>query len=71
VFQPPTPNLENPPYTNAGASYMHKSARSKHPGGVNVVMADSSLQFVQNDIALAVWRAMGTMDGGEVVDQAP
>jgi prepilin-type N-terminal cleavage/methylation domain-containing protein len=71
VFQPPTPNPENPPYTNAGASYMHKSARSKHPGGVNVVMADSSLQFVQNDIALAVWRAMGTMDGGEVVDQAP
>jgi hypothetical protein len=29
VFQPPTPNPENPPYTNVGAAWMHKSARSR------------------------------------------
>jgi prepilin-type N-terminal cleavage/methylation domain-containing protein len=67
VFQPPVPSSENPPYTNVGASYMYKSARSKHPGGVNTIMGDASLQFVSDDIALAVWRAMGTMNGSEVV----
>ena len=46
---------------------MYKSARSRHPGGVNVIMADCSLRFVQDDIALATWRAMGTMNGGEVI----
>jgi prepilin-type processing-associated H-X9-DG protein len=46
---------------------MHKAARSRHPGGVNVIMADCSLRFVTDDIALATWRAMGTMNGGEVV----
>jgi len=65
-FQPPTPNPENPPYTNVGSAYSHKAARSRHPGGVNVIMADASLSFVQDEIALATWRAMGTMNGEEV-----
>ena len=47
---------------------MHKSARSRHPGGVNVIMADGSLRFVTDDIALVTWRAMGTMNGSEVID---
>jgi prepilin-type N-terminal cleavage/methylation domain-containing protein len=58
---------ENPPYTSVGSSYTHKAARSRHPGGVNVIMADASLQFVSDDIALATWRAMGTMNGSEVI----
>jgi type II secretory pathway pseudopilin PulG len=67
-FVPTTPNLDNPPYTNVGAAHSHKAARSRHPpGGVNVVMADGSQRFVTDDIALAVWRAMGTMNGGEVM----
>lgn len=68
-FVPPVPNLDNPPYTNVGSAHSHKAARSRHPGGVNVVMADSSQRFVNDDIALAVWRAMGTMNGGEVVQE--
>jgi prepilin-type processing-associated H-X9-DG protein len=66
VFQPSPRTPGNPPYTSVGAAYMHKSARSRHPGGVNVIMGDGSLQFVTDDIALAVWRAMGTMNGSEV-----
>ena len=67
-FQPPGgPKPENPPYTNVGSAYTHKAARSRHPGGVNVIMADGSLHFVTNDIALATWRAMGTMNGSEVI----
>ena len=41
------------------------AARSRHPGGVNVVMADGAVQFVTDGIALTVWQALGTIDGGE------
>jgi hypothetical protein len=30
-------------------------------------MADCSLRFVTNEIALDLWRAMGTMNGSEVI----
>lgn len=68
-FVPPRPNPENPPYTSAGSAFSHKAARSKHPGGVNVVFGDGSLRFVQDAIDLATWRAMGTMNGSEVVSE--
>ena len=61
---------ENPPGTTTGSAHSHKAARSRHPGGVNVIMADGSLRFVQDDISLATWRAMGTMNGGETVSDA-
>jgi prepilin-type N-terminal cleavage/methylation domain-containing protein/prepilin-type processing-associated H-X9-DG protein len=38
---------------------------SSHTGGVNVVMGDGSLRFVNDSISLAAWRAMGTRNGGE------
>jgi prepilin-type N-terminal cleavage/methylation domain-containing protein len=59
-------NLPEDPPALIGA-YAHKAARSRHPGGVNVIMADSSLRFVTDEIALDLWRAMGTMNGGEVI----
>jgi prepilin-type processing-associated H-X9-DG protein len=68
-FQPPTPNPENPPYSTPTSGYTYKSARSRHPGGVNVIMGDGSLTFLQNDIALSIWRAMGTMNGGEIISE--
>jgi hypothetical protein len=55
----------NPPGSQSSGP-AHKAARSKHSGGVNVIMADSSLQFITNDIASDVWRAMGTMNGNEI-----
>jgi prepilin-type processing-associated H-X9-DG protein len=58
----------NPPCTTAGSTYSHKAARSRHTGGVNVLFADGHVQLVQNGIALATWRALGTMNGGEVVN---
>ncbi len=62
-------NLQDDPPALIGA-YAHKAARSRHPGGVNVIMADCSLRFINNDIALDLWRAMGTMNGGEVVSDS-
>ena len=43
------------------------TARSRHPGGVNVVLCDGSTRFVSDAIAWAVWQALGTSQGGEVV----
>jgi prepilin-type N-terminal cleavage/methylation domain-containing protein/prepilin-type processing-associated H-X9-DG protein len=39
--------------------------RSMHPGGVNVVMGDGSVQFVQNSIDQSVFRSMATTSKGE------
>jgi prepilin-type N-terminal cleavage/methylation domain-containing protein/prepilin-type processing-associated H-X9-DG protein len=43
------------------------SARSGHPGGVNVVFGDGSARFIGDSIDLKVWRALGTRNGGETV----
>jgi prepilin-type N-terminal cleavage/methylation domain-containing protein/prepilin-type processing-associated H-X9-DG protein len=45
----------------------HIAARSYHPGGVNVGMADGSVKFVKDTISLVTWGALGTRTGGEVV----
>lgn len=48
------------------AAYGWRAARSFHPNGVNVVRADASLHFVNQNIDLQTWRALGTRNGGEV-----
>ncbi len=42
------------------------AARSRHPGGVNVALCDGSQRSISNSIALNVWQALGSMNGGEV-----
>jgi prepilin-type processing-associated H-X9-DG protein len=44
---------------------------SKHPGGANFAMADGSVRFLKQTIALPVLRALGTRAGNEVIDQVP
>ncbi len=44
------------------------TARSRHPGGVNTLMGDGSLRFVNESIRREVWRALGTRAGGELVE---
>ncbi len=44
------------------------AARSTHTGGVNVCLADGSVRFVTSSIAPATWRAVGSMNGGEVAN---
>jgi prepilin-type N-terminal cleavage/methylation domain-containing protein/prepilin-type processing-associated H-X9-DG protein len=43
------------------------ASRSRHPGGVNVLMADGSVRFIQESINLATWQALGTIQAGEVL----
>jgi prepilin-type N-terminal cleavage/methylation domain-containing protein/prepilin-type processing-associated H-X9-DG protein len=41
-------------------------SRSRHPGGVNVVMCDASVHFVTDSVSLVAWQGSSTMAGGEV-----
>ena len=43
------------------------AARSKHPGGVNSLMADGHVQFIKNSINVVVWQGLGSRNGGEVI----
>jgi hypothetical protein len=45
------------------------TASSRHVGGVNLLMCDSSARYVGDSVALQVWRALGTRDGDEVVSE--
>jgi type II secretory pathway pseudopilin PulG len=47
------------------AAYGWRTARSAHPGGVNVLNADSSIRFVADAIDLAVWKAASTRSGAD------
>jgi len=42
------------------------NASSAHTNGVNVLLCDGSVKFVNNSIDLPTWRALGTRAGGEV-----
>ncbi len=44
------------------------AARSRHTGVVNCGMGDGSIRSFRNSIDLTAWNALGTMDGGEVVN---
>jgi prepilin-type processing-associated H-X9-DG protein len=39
---------------------------SRHPSGVNILLADGSVRMVHNTIRPLAWEALGTRDGGEV-----
>jgi hypothetical protein len=50
------------------SAYGWRAARSNHVGGVNLLMADGSLQFVADEIEANVWRALSTVDGVEITN---
>jgi prepilin-type processing-associated H-X9-DG protein len=44
------------------------TASSRHPGGVNVLISDGSVRFTKSTINVQVWEAMGSRNGGEIID---
>jgi prepilin-type N-terminal cleavage/methylation domain-containing protein/prepilin-type processing-associated H-X9-DG protein len=61
-----TPNSPSPDclrHSNPG----WKAARSRHPGGVNVLFGDGGVRFVKDAIDRATWQALATRAGGEVI----
>ncbi len=43
------------------------TATSRHPGGVNIALADGSVRFVRESVNPDIWRALATIRGREVV----
>ncbi len=44
-----------------------KTARSRHPGGINLLRVDGSSTFLSNSVDAAIWRSIATRQGNEVV----
>ncbi len=51
-----------------GVTYATITSRSYHPGGVGIGLADGSVRFIAQSIPLSTWRALGTIQGGEVIE---
>ena len=60
----PIPDCSTPVSLVVQGAY---TARSLHPGGVNVVCGDGSCRFVASGIDRNVWRAIGTIDASETI----
>jgi prepilin-type processing-associated H-X9-DG protein len=45
------------------------ASRSRHPGGVQIVLGDGSVRFVGQTVDLAIWRGLSTMQGSEVLGE--
>ena len=48
---------------DAGEEYI--SARSRHPGGVNVLFGDARVEFTSDEVDLGGWQAIATVAKGE------
>ena len=55
----------NPPCNALSPTF--NASRSRHPGGVYALFGDGRVQFVRDTIDLALWRALGSPSGCEVV----
>jgi len=61
-----TPNSSSWDCLNASNNYGLKTARSYHPGGVNLSLCDGSVRFVSDNIEVVTWKAIATRGGNEV-----
>ncbi len=73
-FQSPTINAGYPnedvvsaEENNGGPTFGAVPARSYHPAGVNAGFCDGSVHFIKNTIDYTTYRALGSINGGEVI----
>lgn len=60
------PNADAMDCNTASRAYGLTAARSAHRGGVNVLMCDGAVHFIDNGISIAIWRSLSTREGNEV-----
>ncbi len=60
---------EGKDWPGGSPTYAIITSRSFHSGGVNVTHVDGSIQTVNDDIDLFVWRAKATRAGGETISE--
>ena len=58
----------NDPQPDEGHTH-YASARSHHPGGVNVLFVDGHIQMFSNSVDLTLWHALATCKQGDVVGE--
>ncbi|WP_254507755.1 DUF1559 family PulG-like putative transporter [Anatilimnocola floriformis] len=64
-YRAPCATLGGSAWFQPSAQGAHAAARSFHPAGVVVSLADGSTRFVMDSVDVLIWRAAGTRDGGE------
>ena len=69
----PTDNSRNDPGANLpctqGADDLnYVSPRSRHPGGVNALLCDGSVHFIQDSINSVTWQNLAWIDDGNIID---
>jgi prepilin-type N-terminal cleavage/methylation domain-containing protein/prepilin-type processing-associated H-X9-DG protein len=63
----PHPELGAPCVLTTNTLTHSLASRSRHPGGVNVLMCDGSVRFMKNSVNLLTWQGLSTSNGGEVL----
>ncbi len=64
-YKAPCVSIAGSPWFTQSAAGAHAAARSFHPAGVVVSLADGSTRFVMDSVDVNIWRAAGTRDLGE------
>ncbi len=67
IFCVNEPGMDLPCTGGAGDQMAYAGARSRHPGGINVLLGDGSARFIKNSINMRVWIGLNTIQGGEVI----
>jgi prepilin-type N-terminal cleavage/methylation domain-containing protein/prepilin-type processing-associated H-X9-DG protein len=65
------PALNLPCVPDGGASgggNNYAGSRSRHPGGVNVLLLDGDVRFVSNGVSPVAWQRLGYIRDGQTVD---
>ena len=52
---------------NLDQSQHYAAARSRHPGGVNVLFGDGHVSVTSDAIFYKIWRNLGSIDDGQVI----
>lgn len=61
---------DNLPAVNGDGSVVDTAAsRSRHVGGVHVLMGDGAVRFISENIDILVWRSLGTIAGSEIIGE--
>jgi len=65
----PDVNINSSRERIGGPTFAAITSRSHHVGGVQSLLADGSARFISSSIDGKIWRALGTVQGGEVTGE--
>ena len=63
------PNSQQFDCGNKSHNFGLTAARSRHTGGVHVLLCDGSVRFISENLDLKIWRGLGSRAGGEILGQ--